>query len=59
MERYSDLYGCGEEEALSRKGRLAADFKAQFGCAPTRFFSTPGRAEIVGNNTDQIGRAHV
>lgn len=55
MERYSDLYGCGEEEALSRKGRLAADFKAQFGCAPTRFFSSPGRAEIVGNHTDHNG----
>ncbi len=53
MQEYPDLYG--SEERLSRGGRLAADFKAQFGEAPAYFFSSPGRAEIVGNHTDHNG----
>ncbi len=53
MQGYSELYG--GEGARSRKGRLAAEFKEQFGEAPAYFFSSPGRAEIVGNHTDHNG----
>ena len=52
MQMYSEDYG---EDALSRKGRLAADFKEQFGEEPAFFVSSPGRAEIVGNHTDHNG----
>ncbi len=52
MQVYSDTYG---DEALSRKGRLTADFKEQFGEEPALFVSSPGRAEIVGNHTDHNG----
>lgn len=35
-------------------------FRAQFGAEPGRLFSSPGRAEIVGNHTDhQLGRVLV
>ena len=52
MQGLQDDHGT---EALSRKGRLIADFKEQFGEAPAYFFSSPGRAEIVGNHTDHNG----
>ena len=36
---------------------VCAGFAATFGCAPTHFFSAPGRTEIGGNHTDhQRGR---
>ena len=36
---------------------LDAGFAAQFGGAPDRYFSAPGRTEIAGNHTDhQRGR---
>ena len=36
---------------------LDAGFTATYGCAPTRYFSAPGRTEIGGNHTDhQRGR---
>ncbi len=35
-----------------RLGALESSFKAEFGEAPKRLFSSPGRAEIVGNHTD-------
>ena len=39
------------------KATLDAGFAAQFGCAPERYFSAPGRTEIGGNHTDhQRGR---
>ena len=39
------------------KAALDAGFAAQFGCAPERYFSAPGRTEIGGNHTDhQRGR---
>ena len=52
MQGLQDVYGT---EELSRKGRLVADFKEQFGETPAYFFSSPGRAEIVGNHTDHNG----
>lgn len=35
-----------------RLDALEAYFKAEFGSVPQRLFSSPGRAEIVGNHTD-------
>ena len=39
---------------LTEQNRSALDagFAAAFGCAPTRYFSAPGRTEIGGNHTD-------
>lgn len=40
-----------------QKRALDAAFALQFGCAPERYFSAPGRTEIGGNHTDhQRGR---
>ncbi len=39
----------------NRLGRLTAVFRRQFGGTPSRLFSSPGRAEIVGNHTDHQG----
>ena len=40
-----------------QKETLDKGFAAAFGCAPTRYFSAPGRTEIGGNHTDhQRGR---
>ena len=40
-----------------KKAALDAGFRAAFGGAPARYFSTPGRTEIGGNHTDhQRGR---
>ena len=41
----TDMQGLQDDhgtEALSRKGRLIADFQEQFGEAPAYFFSSPG-----------------
>ncbi len=35
-----------------RADALESYFRSEFGCAPQRLFSSPGRAEIVGNHTD-------
>ena len=35
-----------------RKIALDAGFEAQFGTAPARYFSAPGRTELSGNHTD-------
>ncbi len=36
----------------AQKAALDAGFSAQFGTAPQRYFSAPGRTEIGGNHTD-------
>jgi len=42
---------------ITQRQQLNAGFTAAFGCAPTRYFSAPGRTEIGGNHTDhQRGR---
>ncbi len=38
--------------ASELKNALDAGFLVQFGCAPRRYFSAPGRTEIGGNHTD-------
>ena len=52
--RLQDLYGEGADSRAFRKraDALSALFAKEFGCAPQRWYSSSGRAEIVGNHTD-------
>lgn len=56
------LYGSGEGAAANaaRYPALAEKFSKGCGMAPEKFFSSPGRAEILGNHTDHnLGRVIV
>lgn len=46
------LYGAGSADNTARYSSLAEKFFGEKGSAPERFFSSPGRAEILGNHTD-------
>ena len=52
--RLQDLYGVGADRAAfaRRVAALSAQFSKNFGAAPAAWFSSSGRAEIVGNHTD-------
>lgn len=52
--RLQDLYGVGAGRAAfaRRVAALSAQFSKNFGAAPAAWFSSSGRAEIVGNHTD-------
>ena len=54
MKLYTDYYGenYDEKKARERLDRLASLFKENEGSCPEYFFSSPGRAEILGNHTD-------
>ena len=47
----------GEESARARKRyeHLREKYTEEFGAAELRFFSSPGRTEIIGNHTDHNG----
>ena len=51
---YRALYGetADERETLERYRSIGEGFRALNGKAPEVFYSSPGRAEIVGNHTD-------
>lgn len=51
---FNDYYGKGADEtvAKNRIDQLATRFKSAEGCSPDYIFSSPGRAEILGNHTD-------
>ncbi|MFQ9738795.1 MAG: galactokinase family protein [Christensenellaceae bacterium] len=51
---YRALYGetADEREPLERYRSIGGGFRALNGKAPEVFYSSPGRAEIVGNHTD-------
>ena len=51
---YKLLYGenVNEIEVTNRIENLISFFKEKEGVAPTHVFSSPGRAEILGNHTD-------
>ena len=58
--RLSQVYGAGAAEAAVRLRELVLEYAGTFPCdesADTWLFSTPGRTELGGNHTDQIGRA--
>lgn len=52
MERLEECYGKDAAEAEKRMDALGAFFRTRFRCEPERWFSSPGRAEILGNHTD-------
>lgn len=54
---WSRLYGKGADEGkISARYRAVAEgYRAMRGEAPEAFFSSPGRAEIIGNHTDHNG----
>lgn len=49
------LYGEESERARKRYAHLQEKFTEEFGEAELRFFSAPGRTEIIGNHTDHNG----
>lgn len=49
------LYGEESERARKRYAHLQEKFTEEFGGAELRFFSAPGRTEIIGNHTDHNG----
>lgn len=54
MEDLQELYGRSAADFTARMTALCADFEERFHRAPegARVFSSPGRAEVVGNHTD-------
>lgn len=55
-----DRYGKDAERARKRKEELEFFFRARCHSAPERWFTSPGRAEILGNHTDHnCGKALV
>ena len=52
MKNVTSVYGRMADAFPDRKNRLEEQFFARYGHAPACFFSSPGRAEIVGNHTD-------
>jgi hypothetical protein len=53
---YPDIHA---EDAKARLNLALDGFHRVFGKTGPRLFSAPGRTELCGNHTDQIGRAHV
>ena len=49
------LYGEESERARKRYAHLQEKFTEEFGAAELRYFSAPGRTEIIGNHTDHNG----
>ena len=50
------IYGeNGAAEAERRYGHLEKKYRELFGAAELRYFSAPGRTEIIGNHTDHNG----
>ena len=49
------LYGEESESARKRYAHLQEKFTEEFGEAELRYFSAPGRTEIIGNHTDHNG----
>ena len=49
------LYGEESESARKRYAHLQEKFTEEFGAAELRYFSAPGRTEIIGNHTDHNG----
>ena len=49
------LYGEESERARKRSAHLQEKFTEEFGEAELRYFSAPGRTEIIGNHTDHNG----
>lgn len=49
------LYGEESERAQKRYAHLQEKFTEEFGEAELRYFSAPGRTEIIGNHTDHNG----
>lgn len=49
------LYGEESERARKRYAHLQEKFTEEFGEAKLRYFSAPGRTEIIGNHTDHNG----
>ena len=49
------LYGEESERARKRYTHLQEKFTEEFGEAELRYFSAPGRTEIIGNHTDHNG----
>lgn len=49
------LYGEESERARKRYVHLQEKFTEEFGEAKLRYFSAPGRTEIIGNHTDHNG----
>ena len=51
------LYGENvNEQAVSDRYRaIAEEYRRLWGSSPDAFFSSPGRAEIIGNHTDHNG----
>lgn len=49
------LYGEESERARKRYVHLQEKFTEEFGEAELRYFSAPGRTEIIGNHTDHNG----
>lgn len=51
---FKTLYGdrCDQVAALNRFEKLSKTFKDGEGFPPERFYSSPGRAEVLGNHTD-------
>lgn len=54
MEERNQRYGM-DTITISRKRKAERYFAERYGHAPARWFSSPGRAEIIGNHTDHNG----
>lgn len=49
------IYNCADSYHIRRFEQLAKEHQSVFGSNDIRFFSSPGRIEIVGNHTDHNG----
>ena len=50
-----ELYGEDAGRAAERYRHLEEKFREHFGEGELRYFSAPGRTEIIGNHTDHNG----
>ena len=56
MDLLQKIYGAAANDAAARYEALISRYLADFGtCDTLRFFSAPGRTEILGNHTDHNG----
>lgn len=55
QEALQQIYGDQREEAKKRYENLKKGYEVHFGEGEIRYFSSPGRTEIVGNHTDHNG----
>ena len=51
----SELYGRHADTAAGRYADLAENYRKLFGQGDLRYFTAPGRTEIIGNHTDHNG----